>query len=180
MNVRLLVLSALACLLTTPVHADDIYRLDSRNTKVTFVGSKKDGKHEGGFNELKGMVTIKDNNPATAQFKVDIDLASMFTDNDKLTDHLKGTDFFNVRKFPIAKFISSKVEKKGDLYEVTGKLTMNGNTKEIVIPAKLDVAGPGLSLESNFEINRHDWKISYGAKMIDEKVKLTLSVMAAK
>ncbi len=55
---------------------------------------------------------------------------------------------------------------------------MNGVTKDLVIPASIDTSGPGLSLESNFDLNRHEWKISYGAKMIDEKVKMSLKVTA--
>ncbi len=169
-------------LLASAIFADDVYRLDGRNTEIGFVGSKKDGKHDGGFKELKGTVTVKDNDPTTAQFKVDIDTRSIFTDTAQLTGHLKSADFFNVQKYPSAKFVSTKVEKKdGGKFEIHGKLTMNGVTKELIIPATMEISGPGLSLESNnWEINRHDWKISYGAKQIDEKVKLTLKVTAPK
>lgn len=168
--------------LASTLHADDIYRLDGRNTEIGFVGTKKDGKHDGGFKELKGTITIKDNDIATAQFKVDIDVRTIFTDDEKLTGHLKSADFFNVQKYPVAKFFSTKVEKKGgNKFDIHGKLQLNGVTKELVIPATIEISDPGLSLESDkWEINRHDWKISYGAKMIDEKVKLTLKVTAPK
>lgn len=166
--------------LASVVSADDVFRLDGRNSEVTFVGSKKDGKHDGGFKELKGTVTVKDNDPLSAQFKIEIDLNSMFTDNPGLTNHLKSADFFNVKKNPTAKFVSSKVEKKGSKYDIHGKLTMNGVTKDLVIPATLDISTPGLSLESSMEINRHDWKINYKPKDIDEKVKLAIKVTAPK
>lgn len=163
------------------VFADDVFRLDGRNSEVTFVGTKKDGKHDGGFKELKGTITVKDNDPTTAQFKVDIDLNTMYTDNAQLTTHLKSPDFFNVKKYPTAKFVSSKVEKKGgNKVEIQGKLTMNGVTKDVTMPATFEVSDPGVSLESNWEINRHDWRISYGPKQIDDKVKLTIKVTAAK
>jgi polyisoprenoid-binding protein YceI len=77
--------------------ADEVFRLDGRNTEIGFVGTKKDGKHDGGFKELKGTVTVKDNDVATAQFKVDIDMKSIYTDNPQLTGHLKTADFFNVQ-----------------------------------------------------------------------------------
>lgn len=181
MVVRMTV-SLVGLFLASTLFADDVYRLDGRNTEIGFVGTKKDGKHVGGFKELKGTITVKDNDPSTAQFKVDIDLRSMFTDDTKLTAHLKSPDFFNVQKYPVAKFVSSKVEKKGgNKLEIHGKLQMNGVNKELVIPVTMDVSEPGLGLEStNWEINRHDWKISYGAKQIDEKVKLTLKVTAPK
>jgi polyisoprenoid-binding protein YceI len=164
--------------LALPVWADDVFKLDGRNTEIGFVGTKKDGKHEGGFRALKGTITAKGNDPLSTQFKVDIDLKSMYTDNDKLTDHLKGPDFFNVNKFPVAKFVSTKVEKKGDKFEVVGKLTLKGVTKEVTIPASIEVSSPGITMDASFEINRHDWQISYGGKNIDDKVKMTLKVNA--
>lgn len=162
------------------LYADDVIRLDGRNSEITFVGTKKDGKHDGGFKELKGTVSVKDNDPLTAVFKIDIDLNSMFTDNAQLTAHLKSPDFFNVKKYPTAKFVSSKVEKKGSKFDIHGKLTMNGVTKDVTIPATIEVSDPGISVESSWEINRHDWKISYGVKQIDEKVKLSIKVTAPK
>jgi len=169
-------------LLASAIFADDVvYRLDGRNTEIGFVGSKKDGKHDGGFKELKGTVTVKDNDPTTAQFKVDIDMRSIFTDTAQLTGHLKSADFFNVQKYPTAKFVSTKVEKKdGGKFEIHGKLTMNGVTKETMIPAKMEVSDPGLSIEGNWEISRFDWRINFKPKDIDEKVKLSLKVTAPK
>lgn len=105
-------------------------------------------------------------------------MKSIYTDADKLTDHLKNADFFNVAKFPLARFASTKVEKNGNKFDVHGKLTIKNVTKDIVIPATIEVSGPGITVESNFEINRHDWQISYGGKMIDEKVKMTLKLTA--
>jgi polyisoprenoid-binding protein YceI len=177
---RLLLLSALVCLGLAPAAAEDTYRLDGRNTEIGFTGTKKDGKHDGGFRELKGTITVKGDDVTTAQFKVDIDLNSMWSDNDKLTDHLKSPDFFNVRKFPKANFTSTKVTRNGSKVEVLGKLTLNGNSKDVVIPTTFEISGSGLSMESSFDINRHDWRISYGGKMIDEKVKITLKVAAPK
>lgn len=167
-------------LLFSVAYADDSFRLDGRNTEVTFVGTKKDGKHDGGFKEVKGTITVKENDPTTAQIKVDIDLNSMFTDNAQLTNHLKSADFFNVKKYPTAKFVSTKVEKKGSKFDIHGKLTMNNVTKEVVIPATIEVSGPGVSLESTWEINRHDWKISYGPNQVDAKVKITIKATAPK
>ena len=168
-------------LLAGTLFADDIFRLDGRNTEISFVGSKKDGKHDGGFKELKGTITVKGNDLTTAQFKVDIDMRSIFTDTPQLTGHLMSADFFNVQKYPTAKFVSTKVEKKdGGKFEIHGKLTMNGVTKETMIPAKMEVSDPGLSIEGNWEISRFDWRINYKPKDIDEKVKLSLKVTAPK
>src|SRR6188768_2803019 len=53
--------------------------------------------------------------------------------------HLRTADFFEVEKFPELTFTSTKVEKKGKGWIVTGDLTMKGVTKSVVIP--FEIAG---------------------------------------
>ena len=49
---------------------------------------------------------------------------SIFSDNEKLTAHLKAPDFFDVKRFPKATFTSTKIEKADKNYKVTGDLTL--------------------------------------------------------
>ena len=61
----------------------------------------------------------------------------LFVDEPKLADHLKTADFFDVEKFPKAKFISTKIvpdEKGGDAYMVTGDSGASWNHKIDHIP----------------------------------------------
>jgi polyisoprenoid-binding protein YceI len=156
------------------------YPLTSDNTKVTFVGTKPQGKHNGGFKTVTGTATWTGADPSTLKLNVEIDMESTYTDTDKLTGHLKTADFFDVKNNPTSKFESTKVEKSGDSYKVTGKLTMRGKTKEISFPAKIEIDGGNLKLASDFKINRHDWGVSYGKGMVDDNVSLTVKVGAKK
>ena len=117
--------------------ADAKFPLKGDNTKLTFVGTKPDGKHDGSFKELTGTATIADNDVTKLKIEVEIDLNSMETDDPKLTTHLKSPDFFNVKANPKAKFVTTKVEKANDDYSVTGDLTLNGKTKPVTFPAKI-------------------------------------------
>jgi polyisoprenoid-binding protein YceI len=164
------------CWIASLYAADLTYRINGSNSKIAFTGTKPNGKHEGGFKEFKGTATVKDGDLTKAQIKVEIDMTSIFTDTPQVTNHLKTPDFFDVRKYPKATFISSKIEKKGDDYLVHGKLTMHGVSKDLSFPAKVEATDAGFSLESSFEINRHDWKVSYGPGRVDDMVKLSLNV----
>jgi polyisoprenoid-binding protein YceI len=159
--------------------ADTTIALTGDNTKVTFVGSKPDGKHDGGFKKLTGKATVPDGDLTKAKFEVEIDMNSTYTDTDKLTAHLKSPDFFGVKANPKSKFVSTKVEKaQGGGYTVTGDLTLNGQTKSLSFPATLSLADGTLKLTSDFKINRHDYGISYGKGKVDDDVAIKLSVEA--
>jgi polyisoprenoid-binding protein YceI len=171
---------ALGVIADLSLAAEVKYPLTQANTKITFVGTKKDGKHEGGFKTVTGNATVKDNDLTTLKLSVDIDMDSTYTDNPKLTGHLKSGDFFGVKTNPKAKFVSSKVEKTAGGYTVTGDLTLAGKTKKVSFPCKIDATGNSLTLSSTFKIDRNDWGISYGKDKIDKLVTLTVKVTAKK
>ena len=145
------------------VAADTKFTLTGENTKIGFVGSKADGKHEGGFKTITGTATATDADPTTLKVALDIDLDSIYTDVPKLTLHLKSPDFFNVKSNPKARFVSTRIEKDGAAYKVTGDLTLiSGTTKSVSFPAKLSLTGDKLDLDARFKINRNDYGITYG------------------
>jgi polyisoprenoid-binding protein YceI len=160
--------------------ADEKYTLTGENTKVTFVGTKKNGKHEGGFKKVAGTATVADGKPETLQIQATIDCDSLYSDNEKLTAHLKNPDFFAVKDNPTATFKTTKVEKTPTGYTITGDLTLLGKTKPVTMPATVAVAGDTLTLTSEFKINRFDWGMTYGKGMVDETVSLKLNVAAKK
>jgi len=152
------------------------YKLSGDNTKIKFVGSKKDGKHEGSFPKLTGKF-IADADVTQGKLEVTIDIDSMTTDAAKLTAHLKSPDFFDAKRFPEAKFVSKSIKAGPDGYVVAGELTMHGKTAPLSIPAKI-VQGDGLTVSCQFDLNRHDWGISYGKGNVNDLVKMTIEVKA--
>jgi polyisoprenoid-binding protein YceI len=168
--------AALALILAPVLGMAADFPLTDKNTTIKFTGSKPNGKHEGGFKAVSGTASVKDNDPTTLKITLDIDMDSLYTDTDKLTAHLKSPDFFGVKTNPKSKFVSTKLEKSGDDYKITGNLTILGKTKEITFPAKLAVGADGVNLSSSFTIDRTQWGITYGAGKIDNAVKLTIKV----
>ena len=66
-----------------------------------------------------------------------INTASIDSNHAERDKHLRSADFLNVSKFPQATFNSTKiVAKEGDNFDLHGKLTLNGVTKEVVIAAE--------------------------------------------
>lgn len=182
--IRSLLALVVALLLSASAGAADVkYALTGENTKVTFVGTKPGGKHNGGFKKLTGNATVTDGNIETLKIEVDIDTDSLYSDDPsgKLTAHLKNPDFFGVKDNPKATFKTTKIEKTDKGYTITGDLTMIGKTKAVSFPATVGEKDGVLSITSDFKIDRTQWGMNFGSKgQVDKDVAIKLAVTAKK
>ena len=150
------------------------------NTRIGFVGEHEGPKpdpRKGGFAKFAGKVQVgSDGSIQSVGF--DIDTASLFTELPKLTGHLKSPDFFDVRQHPKASFRSTSVAaaKKPGEVNVTGKFTLLGETKEIVIPAAVSASPKGITLVSNFAFDRTKYGMTYGEGKVKKKVAISVVV----
>lgn len=168
-------IAAFSILASQAFAADVKYALTGDNTKVEWTGTKSDGKHSGGFKKLTG--TAAGGKAEDLKINVEIDCASLYSDSDKLTGHLKSPDFFSVKEHPNAKFASKSIKKDDKGYKVTGDLTLLGKTKEISFPAEIGTDGK-LTLKADFKIKRSEFGMTYGKGKVDDDVALKLSVDA--
>ena len=166
---------------TTTKHA-----FSNAGSKVEFVGAKVTGKHSGGFGAFTGTVTVVDEKAEKSAVTVEIDTASLTSDSEKLTGHLKAPDFFDVEKFPKARFTSSGIKAGGEggaTHTITGNLELHGVTKSITFPATIRVTGDGTEVDADFAINRKDFGIVFeGMKddLIKDNVGIKLTIRAKK
>ncbi len=155
---------------TTPTAAVETLAIDPQNSKVEFVGSKVTGSHDGKLNQFTGTVQLNGDKPETAKIDIDIDMKSFETDTEKLTTHLKSADFFDVEKYPKAKFTSTEITPggaAGATHTIKGNLTLRGVTKGISFPATVAVKADEVTAKSEFSINRKDFNINYAGKADD-------------
>lgn len=90
----------------------------------------------GRFNKFDGEFSYDAANVTASKIAVNIDATSVDSNHAKRDKHIRDDDFLDTNSFATAKFVSSKVEDKGnDKLAITGNLTMHGVTKSIVIDA---------------------------------------------
>jgi Uncharacterized conserved protein len=161
----------------------DALPINPENSKVEFTGSKVTGTHDGGFKQFTGNIDLVNAKAEGSSVSVDIDMASVYSDADGLTEHLQNADFFDVPKYPKASFKSTSIaadtSKGADVYNVTGLFEIRGVTKSITFPATIKVADADVSVDTEFSINRKDFGIAYAGKADDlirddVVIKLTL------
>ena len=96
-------------------------------------------------------------------------------------------EWFNVAKFPNATFTSTAIKPKGGgKFDVAGKLTVKGTSKDVVVPIALTQAGAATTATGAFAIKRNDFKVGEGewadtSQVADEvqvKFKIALTGIA--
>lgn len=152
------------------------------DSTIGFVGSKVTGSHDGGFKKFQGQLTTLGGKLAARDARIVIDMASTWSDSQRLTGHLKSSDFFDVEKFPEAVFEATEVtEAEGGKVTITGNLTLHGVSRSISFPAEVSVSPEEVTLEAEFAINRFDFDIKYPGKpddLIRKEVVIKFDVRA--
>ncbi len=140
----------------------------SEDSTIGFVGSKVTGSHEGGFKSFTGKVSVNGATAEESSVEVTIDTTSLWSDNEKLTGHLKSPDFFDVETYPAASFQSTEITANEDgKHTLTGNLDLHGVSKQISFPADVKVSELGFRATAEFSINRMDFGIIYPGKTDD-------------
>jgi polyisoprenoid-binding protein YceI len=135
-------------------------------------------KTSGVFTALQGQIRFDPEKPAAASFDVSVNAASVNTDNNLRDEHLRSESYFDVKKYPIIRFVSSAVtagRKKGE-WQLSGKLTIKDVTKEISFPFSASPSGNGYLFKGQFSINRKDFHIG-GSSPISDNLDVVLEVM---
>lgn len=157
--------------------------LSKSSGSIGFVGAKISDKHVGKFTDYSGKILLTPGAPEKSQVSVTIPIASMEIEPAKLKGHLMTPDFFDVEKFPTASFESTKIEKSGDKYSVTGNLKLHGVTKSISFPADVTATSDSATVKAEFGINRKDFGIVYPGMpddLIQDQVLIQLDLSAKK
>jgi polyisoprenoid-binding protein YceI len=91
----------------------------------------------GTLGAVKGTVELDLAEPARSSVEVTIDARAVDTRNLKRDAHLRSKDFLDVRKHPAITFKSTRVERVGEDFKVTGDLTIRGKTQSVVLDVRL-------------------------------------------
>lgn len=122
--------------------------------------------------------------------QMDIEAASVFTNNDQRDGHLKSDDFFGVEQFPTLTFKSTRITGAGDDLTIEGEMTIKGVTKPLTLKGELSrtVTDPWgnqrTSLAVTGKLSRESfglvWNMAleFGGFMVSDEVKLHIEAEA--
>lgn len=159
------------------------YPFTQADSRLTWVGAKVTGRHEGSFGAFGGIIELVGEDPTRSRVRAEVSMGTLISSPEKLVAHLKGPDFFDVEAWPTASFVSSAIARTGEGYAVTGDLTLHGNTRTITFPASITASGPEVTVDADLKLNRKDFGVVYpGAPddLIADEVVIKLELHAKK
>jgi polyisoprenoid-binding protein YceI len=139
---------------------------------------------EGHFRKFDAQISFDAAKPAASKVAFTVNIASATLGAPESDAELPKAEWFNTAKFPQATFSSSGFKALGGgKYEVAGKLSIKGQSRDVVVPVSMTQAGAVTTAAGAFPIKRLGFKIGEGdwadtsmvADDVQVKFKLALS-----
>lgn len=138
-------------------------RILPAQSQLSFVSRQMGVAVQGEFRRFDGRIAFDPAHPDTAQATLEVELASFDMGSREVHDEVVGRNWFDVRQFPNARFVSTGLRHLGgDRYEVRGQMTLRGRTREIAVPFTYRPQGRNAVLEGAFPLRRLDYGIGTG------------------
>ena len=177
----------LSCLVCSMAVAQSTWKSDRAHSKVGFgITHLMISEVEGQFGEFD-ITAMANDDFGDAEFTVEIQTASINTDNERRDGHLKSADFFDAEKYPTITFKSNSFDKTGEkTFTVKGDLTMHGVTKPVMLEGKVNgiitdqrsqKLKAGLKLTGT--INRLEFGVGGDTPTLGNEVEMTVNLEMA-
>lgn len=165
----------------------DTLKVDLTASKVHWKATKLRGtrKHEGDVRLLDAYLLTEGGHVTGGNFVVSMNTLRV-TDiperesepRTNLINHLKSSDFFDVKKYPKAAFkITNVVYLAADSLKVTGNL----NIKDVTQSIEFSAVNREKAFSTKFTFNRFQWNISYVGNLaertlVDRNIELSINL----
>jgi polyisoprenoid-binding protein YceI len=192
MKKSLLTIAAASLLIGGHVHAGESglgsakpgsYKVESYHTQVGFsISHFGFTNYSGLFSGATGSLQLDPTKLGTSKLDISIPVDSVTTTVSKLTDELKGDQWFDTAKFPKATFVSTQVVPTAEGATVTGNFTLHGITKPVVLHVRFIGAGVNpidkaytVGFEATGTIKRSDFGVKTYLPAVGDEVQLSIA-----
>ena len=157
-------------------------QLVTAQSDLSFTSKQMGVSVDGKFKRFDAQLAFDPKKPETGKVSFGIDLASVTLGAPELEAELAKAIWFDSKNMPQASFASTAIKAAGPgKFDVAGKLTIKGQTRDIVVPITLTQAGAVSTATGGFVLKRLEFKIGDGewadTSMVanDVQVKFKLS-----
>ncbi len=135
-------------------------KLVPAQSEIVFVSKQMGVPVEGRFKRFDAQISFNPAKPDTSKIAFTVDTGSATLGVPETDAELPKPIWFNVPKFPQATFQSSGVKGLGaGKFEVAGKLSIKGFSRDVVVPVTLTQNGAATTATGTFSLKRLAFKI---------------------
>lgn len=168
------------------------WNIDNSHSHINFsVRHMVFAKTRGTFRQWSAQLALADD-LVSSSVKVEVDVASIDTGEEKRDAHLRSADFFDAEKHPKMTFASKRIDKTAGKLLLVGDLTIRGTTKEVAL--EVEETGRGkdpwgnerVGFSATTSINRADYGLTWnaaletGGVLVGDKVEISIDIEAVK
>lgn len=153
------------------------WKVDAAKSQLSFSGVQTGTTFKGRFSRFSAQIDFDPDHPETSRIAVVIDTASAMTGDAQRDGALPGKDWFDIARFPQAKFETTAIRKTGaNDYEATGNLTLRDITKPIILPFTLQISGTTAHAKAHLSLVRTLFGVGLGPWSSGQWVALDVEV----
>lgn len=150
-------------------------------SKLEFTGIQAGAEFKGAFHAYTATVDFDPDAVDRAHIDVQIQLASVDTQDKDRDQTIRGADIFDTARFPTAHYVTRSIVKSGSGYTATGALTLRGVTKEVPISFQFTPSGQSAKLIGTAQLKRLDFGAGQGdwksTEWIADLVKISFALV---
>ena len=155
-------MAGLACTLGLAIAATQ-WLMQPKESKLTFVGTQAGAEFEGVFDKFTADIKFDPKDLAGSRFDVKIDVASVNTQDSERDDTMKGSDLFDVKRWPTSHYVADKfTDRGGGKFSATGKLTLRDVTRDVPIEFTFEDKNGSAWLKGSAKLKRIEFGVGQG------------------
>ncbi|HEV2219121.1 MAG TPA: YceI family protein [Casimicrobiaceae bacterium] len=133
-------------------------------SEIAFTTTQMGVAFDGHFRKWNANIVFKPAALASSRASVDVDLASIDLASDDSEAEARGPLWLQTSRFPVAHFTSTSITSRGgDKYDVAGRLSLKGITRDCVVRIVVTRdSGGNRVAEGRFAVRRLDYRVGEG------------------
>lgn len=165
--------------LALPVSAQQ--KLLPAQSELAFTAKQMGVPISGHFKKFDAQLNFDPARLASSQVAFSVDMGSATLGAKELDSELPSATWFNVPKFPLARFSSSSIKALGaGKFDLTGQLTIKGQVQNVQVPLTMVQSGALTVVSGTLPIKRLAFKIGDGewadTSMVADEVRVSFKL----
>jgi polyisoprenoid-binding protein YceI len=157
------------------------YSADPQQSHLEFLGVQAGADFKGAFHKFTAAIDFAPDALESSHFDVQIDMNSVDSmDKDRDTT-IRGSDIFDVARWPTAHYVTRGFTKTAAGYSAVGALTLRGVTKDVPIDFQFIKTPGGAKLDGSAKLKRLDFGAGQGdwksTEWVADAVRISFSLV---